>query len=92
MVGDWAGTGFAAALLSGSDVSVVVVAVGTSTSVASLFRVGISVASVFCVGGDLVVVELKSGRTPREVTAQALDHAPWVKDLEFDEVVNMADR
>ena len=37
--------------------------------------------------GDLAVVELKSGRTPREVTAQALDYASWVKDLEFDEVV-----
>ena len=53
--------------------------------------VGTSVASVFCVGGDLVVVELKSGRTPREVTAQALDQASWAKALEFDDVVNMAD-
>ena len=42
--------------------------------------------------GDLAVVELKSGRTPREVTAQALDYASWAKDLEFDEVVNIADR
>ncbi len=42
--------------------------------------------------GDLVVVELKSGRTPREVTAQALDYASWVRDLTFDEVVNIADR
>ena len=47
---------FQPALRSGSGVSVVVVA---STSVASLFRVD----------GDLVVVELKSGRTLREVTA-----------------------
>ena len=31
--------------------------------------------------GDLVVVELKKGRTPREVTAQSLDYASWVKDL-----------
>ena len=42
--------------------------------------------------GDLVVVELKSGRTPREVTAQALDYSSWVKDLGFDEVVSVADR
>ena len=42
--------------------------------------------------GDLVIVELKSSRTPREVTAQALDYSYWVKDLEFDEVVNLADR
>lgn len=26
-------------------------------------------------GGDLVVIELKRGRTPREVVAQALDYA-----------------
>ena len=42
--------------------------------------------------GDLVVVELKSGRTPRKVTAQALDYSSWVKDLEFGEVVGIADR
>ena len=42
--------------------------------------------------GDLVVVELKSGRTPREGTAQALDYASCVKDLTFDEIVNIADR
>ena len=42
--------------------------------------------------GDLVVVELKRGRTPREVTAQALDYASWVKDLTYDEVVTIADR
>ena len=42
--------------------------------------------------GDLVVVELKSGRTPREVTAQALDYSSWVKDLGFDEVVRIADK
>ena len=49
---------------------------------------------LFCVegNGDLVVVELQSGRTPREVTAQALDYSSWVKDLEFDEVVIVADR
>ena len=42
--------------------------------------------------GDLVVVEIKSGRTPREVTAQALDYASWVKDLAYDQIVNIADR
>ena len=42
--------------------------------------------------GDLVVVEIKSGRTPREVTSQALDYASWVKDLTYEEVVNIADR
>jgi hypothetical protein len=31
--------------------------------------------------GNLVIVELKRDKTPREVTAQALDYASWVKDL-----------
>lgn len=36
------------------------------------------VIDLLCVemSGDLVVVELKSGKTPREVTAQALDYSP----------------
>ena len=52
------------------------------------------VIDLLCIemSGDLVVVELKSGKTPREVTAQALDYSSWVKDLEFDEVVVIADR
>ena len=29
--------------------------------------------------GDTVVIELKKGKTPREVTAQALDYASWVR-------------
>ena len=32
-------------------------------------------------GSDLVVIELKRGRTPREVVAQALDYATWIKML-----------
>lgn len=31
--------------------------------------------------GDLVVIELKRDKTSRDVTAQALDYASWVKDL-----------
>lgn len=41
--------------------------------------------------GDLVVMELKRGRTPRDITAQALDYASWVKDLEYSEVTRIAD-
>ena len=36
--------------------------------------------------GGLVVVELKKGKTPREVTAQVLDYASWVKDLSRDDI------
>ena len=41
--------------------------------------------------GDLVVVELKKGRTPRQVTAQALDYASWVKDLSSQGIIDIAD-
>ncbi len=40
--------------------------------------------------GDTVIVELKKGKTPREVTAQALDYASWVKDLSFNQIVDIA--
>ncbi len=40
--------------------------------------------------GDLVIIELKRGLTPREVTAQALDYASWVATLsttDLDEIL-----
>ena len=36
--------------------------------------------------GDLVVIELKRNRTPRDVVAQTLDYASWVQDLSYDEI------
>lgn len=42
--------------------------------------------------GDLVIVELKRHKTPREVTAQVLDYASWVKDLSRDSITTRADR
>ena len=42
--------------------------------------------------GGTVVIELKKGKTPREVTAQALDYASWVKDLTFEQLTEIADR
>ena len=41
--------------------------------------------------GDTVAVELKKGRTPREVTAQALDYASWVSDLSREQLTAIAD-
>ncbi len=41
--------------------------------------------------GDTVVVELKKGRTPRDVTAQALDYASWVRDLPHERLADIAD-
>lgn len=40
--------------------------------------------------GDLVIVELKRDKTPREITSQILDYASWVKDLSNDDVTAIA--
>jgi len=39
--------------------------------------------------GNLVVIELKRNRTPREVVAQALDYGSWIVGLGFDEVLEI---
>jgi len=36
--------------------------------------------------GSLVLIELKRGRTPREVVAQALDYASWVERLHAEDI------
>jgi len=41
--------------------------------------------------GDLVIVELKRDKAPREVIAQVLEYASWVNDLSYEDVVNIAD-
>ena len=41
--------------------------------------------------GDLVIVELKRDKTPREITAQALDYASWVSGLSHEDVTQLAD-
>ncbi|MCH8284006.1 MAG: DUF91 domain-containing protein, partial [Chloroflexi bacterium] len=40
--------------------------------------------------GDLVVIELKRDKTPRDVTAQVLDYASWVKDLTVEKINDLA--
>lgn len=40
--------------------------------------------------GDTVIVELKRDKTPREVTAQVLDYASWVKDLSNEKITEIA--
>lgn len=40
-------------------------------------------------GANLIVVELKKGMTPREVTAQALDYASWVKTIDADQLAEI---
>lgn len=39
--------------------------------------------------GNLVVVELKRDKTPRDAVAQLLDYASWVQDLSYDEIVEI---
>ena len=41
--------------------------------------------------GNTVIIELKKGKTPREVTAQALDYASWVEDLSYKALTGIAD-
>jgi hypothetical protein len=36
--------------------------------------------------GDIVIVELKKGKTPREVVAQALEYSSWVSKLNYQEL------
>lgn len=42
--------------------------------------------------GNLIVIELKRNKTPREVVAQALDYASWVKELQADAIAEIFDR
>ena len=36
--------------------------------------------------GDIVIVELKRDKTPREIVAQVLDYASWIQDLSVDKI------
>lgn len=38
--------------------------------------------------GNLIILELKRNKTPREVVAQLLDYASWVKDLRDDDIAS----
>jgi len=40
-------------------------------------------------GGNPIVIELKKSKTPREVTAQALDYASWVKEIDADDLAQV---
>jgi hypothetical protein len=40
--------------------------------------------------GNLVVIELKRGRSPREVVAQILEYAAWAKELSNEDISDLA--
>lgn len=50
------------------------------------------VIDLLCIdeNGDLVIIELKRDKTPREITAQVLDYASWVKHLSPERVQSIA--
>jgi hypothetical protein len=42
--------------------------------------------------GDIVVIELKKHKTPRNVVAQVLDYASWVKNIGYKEISAIASK
>jgi len=42
--------------------------------------------------GDIVIVELKRDKTPRDTVAQALDYASWVVGLSYERVIEIANQ
>lgn len=42
------------------------------------------------VEGNLVILELKKDKTPRDIVAQILDYASWVKDLNYKQIEAIA--
>lgn len=42
--------------------------------------------------GDLVVIELKRDKTPRDLVAQLLDYGSWANDLSYGEVIELYER
>jgi len=42
--------------------------------------------------GELIIIELKRDKTYREVIAQILDYATWIKDLDYDDLNNILNK
>jgi RecB family endonuclease NucS len=42
--------------------------------------------------GDLIVIELKRSRTPRDIIAQVLDYASWVRQLNYQQITELAEQ
>jgi hypothetical protein len=42
--------------------------------------------------GQLIVIELKKDKTPREVVAQLLDYGSWIGDLAEDDIANIFEK
>jgi hypothetical protein len=44
------------------------------------------------VEGNIIILELKKDKTPRDIIAQTLDYASWVKDLSFKQIEGIASK
>ncbi len=42
--------------------------------------------------GELIIIELKRDKTYKEVIAQTLDYATWIKDLDYDDLNNILNK
>ena len=42
--------------------------------------------------GDLIIIELKKDKTPREIVAQVLDYASWVRTLTTPDIYDLANQ
>lgn len=42
--------------------------------------------------GNLVIIELKRDKTPRDIVAQVLDYASWVQNIGHDEIQDIANQ
>ena len=50
------------------------------------------IVDLLCIeyNGDILIVELKRDKTPREITAQVLDYASWIEDLSNEKITEIA--
>lgn len=39
--------------------------------------------------GSIIIIELKKGKTPRDVVAQSIDYASWVQDLKLEKIIDI---
>jgi hypothetical protein len=44
------------------------------------------------VTGEIIIIELKKDKTPREVVAQGLDYASWIQNLEPEDFANIFEK
>ncbi len=42
--------------------------------------------------GSLIIIELKKNKTPREVVAQAIDYATWIKELDASKIADVFEK